>query len=101
MTFMHTVFLSVLLLIAFSLAFYMAFFQPGMNFTPLSNPGQSILSVMSYIVGAVDYNGLFSLSHENLSKDEHLEVAYLPISILLWIVFLVIMVILLVNMLVS
>ena len=101
MTFFHTALLSALLLVAFSLAFHMAFYQPGMDFTPLSHPGQAILTVLTYVTGGADYNGLFSLSHENISREEHLEIPYLTISILLWVTFLIIMIILLANMLVS
>ena len=78
----------------------MAFFLPGMDLSPFYNPGLSILTVLTYVTGAVDYTGLFSLSHVKLSEEEHIEIPFLPISIILWIIFLFVMVILLVNMLV-
>ena len=99
-TFIHTIFLSALLLVAFSLAFYMAFFRPEMEFSrsPHSTPGRSILTVLTYVTGNIEYNGLFSLSHDG---GQPMEIPFLPISSLLWIVFIIIMLIVLVNMLVS
>ena len=96
-TFSHTIFLSVLLLVAFWVAFYMAFFSPEMQFTPFSNPGISIFSGMTYATGHVEFNDLFSLSHDG---DKHRDLPFLPVSIMLWITFLIIMIILLINMLV-
>lgn len=96
-TFSHTIFLSVLLLVAFSVAFYMAFFSPGIKFTPYSNPGLSVFSSMTYATGNVEFNNLFSLSH---SGDSHQDLPFLPVSVMLWITFLIIMIILLINMMV-
>lgn len=96
-TFSHTIFLSVLLLMAFSVAFYMAFFIPGIEPTPFSNPGLSLFSTMTHATGNVDFNGLFMLSYDG---DDDQELPFLPVSIMLWITFLIIMIILLINMLV-
>ena len=96
-TFSHTVFLSVLLLIAFSVAFYMAFFSPGIEFTPFSNPALSFFSTMTYATGNVEFNDLFSLSHDG---NQQRDIPFPPVSIMLWITFLIIMIILLINMLV-
>ena len=100
-TFLHTILLTALLLIAFSIAFYMAFYDPSIDFAPFSNPGRSILSVLTYISSGLDYNGLFSYSHQSISEEEHRQLPFLPASVLLWITFLIIMIILLINMLAS
>ena len=100
-TFFRTVLLSFLLLVAFFLAFYMAFHIPGMEFSssPFYNPELTLLTVLTYVTGGADYNEVFGLSHERgrvLATPP-----FLPVSIILWISFLIIMVILLINMLVS
>ena len=100
-TFFRTILLSLLLLIAFFLAFYMAFHVPGTDFSasPFFSPAQTFLTAMTYVTGGGDYNGVFGLSH---NRGEVLETPpFLPVSVILWIGFLIIMVILLVNMLVS
>ena len=79
----------------------MAFFHFGMNFTPLANPARSLLTVLTYLTGGADYNGLFSLSHDSISEEDHRQLPFLPVSVLLWITFLIIMIILLINMLVK
>ena len=76
----------------------MAFLHPGLSFAPLSTPGLSILSVLAYMTGAADFNGVFALS-EGLGKSS-VPIPFLPISIMLWITFVFVMVVLLINMLV-
>lgn len=100
-TFVHTIFLSVLLLIAFSLAFYMAFFSPGLDFTPFSNPGLSLFTVLTYVTAETDFSGLFSLSFDGNDNTRRGDLPFLPISVVLWTTFIIIMIILLINMLVS
>ena len=99
-TFIRTILLSLLLLIAFFLAFYMAFHVPGTDFlaSPFFSPAQTFLTTMTYITGEGDYNGVFGLSYD---RGKVLETPpFLPVSVILWIGFLIIMVILFVNMLV-
>ena len=78
----------------------MAFFFPGLPFASLSTPGLSILSVLAYITGSADFNGVFALS-EGLDGTNLVPIPFLPISIMLWITFVIVMVVLLINMLVS
>ena len=99
-TFIRVVLLSFLLLIAFSLAFYMAFYRPGAEFStsPFYNPAQSFLTILTYSLGGADYNGLFALSHEG--QTDLVPPPFLTVSIILWVLFLIGMLILLINMLV-
>ena len=99
-TFLRAIVLFVLLWIAFSIAFYMAFYDPEQLFAPLSTPGLSILSVLAYITGSADFYGVFSLSEE-LNSETSVHIPFIPISIILWITFVIVMVVLLINMLVS
>lgn len=100
-TFIRIVLLSFLLLVAFSLTFYMAFYRPGAEFftSPFYNPAQTFLTVLTYSLGGADYNGLFALSHEG--EINLVQPPFLTVSIILWILFLIFMLILLINMLVS
>ena len=91
----------LLLLIAFVLAFYMAFHVPGTDFSasPFFSPVHTFLTVMTYVTGGGEYNGLFGLSH---NRGAVLKTPpFFPVSVILWVGFLIVMVILLVNMLVS
>ena len=103
-TFVQALFLSVPILIAFTLAFHMAFYSPGVEFSPFSDPAQTIVTVLSYSLGLADYNVLFALSQEgemdNVRPKENL-VPFPVASTILWVLFLIVMLILLVNMLVS
>ena len=100
-TFIRVVLLSFLLLVAFSLAFYMAFYRPGAEFftSPFNNPAYTFLTVLTYSLGGADYNGLFGLSHEG--EENLVQPPFLTISIIVWVLFLIGMLILLINMLVS
>ena len=60
-----------------------------------------MMSVLTYITGGADYNGLFSFSHQSISAEQHRQLPFLPASVLLWITFLIIMIVLLINMLAS
>ena len=101
-TLIQAAFLSLLLLIAFSLSFYMAFFRPGMEFesSPFFHPAQTFLTVMTYAFGGAEYNGIFALSHDT-GTTTLVEPPFLPVSVLLWFFFLAAVLILLINMLVS
>lgn len=99
-TFIRTILLSLLLLVAFFLAFYMAFHVPGTDSSasPFFSPAQTFLTAMTHVTGEVDYNGVFGLSYTRGQMIQ--SPPFLPVSVILWIAFLIIMVILLVNMLV-
>ena len=103
LTFIRTLLLLLLLLFAFFLAFFMAFHVPGTEFasSPFASPGQTMVTVWTYVTGGGDYNSLFRLSHEPRGSELVTRRPFLPISILLWIIFLIMMVILFINMLVS
>jgi len=60
-----------------------------------SNPGRAIVKLMAMTIGELDYNDLF---HQNENEEE---IAFPPVSFLLWIIFLVTMPVLLSNLLVS
>lgn len=105
-TFIQATLLFFPILIAFSLAFYMAFNLPGMTISPFGNHIRSIVTVLTYSLGGADYNALFALSHvegEGSALDQ-LRDRLIPFPItsgILWVLFLIVMLILLVNMLVS
>lgn len=98
-TFVQAFFLAFPIMIAFALAFYMAFYSPELESSPFFNPFLTSLTVLSYSFGGADYNGLFALSHEGETNLEPLP--FPTVSIILWVLFLIMMLILLVNMLVS
>ena len=105
-TFVQALFLSVPILIAFTLAFHMAFYSPGVKLSPFFNPAQTIITVLSYSLGGADYNALFALSHERemdnvIIREDPERVPFRIAATILWILFLIVMLILLVNMLVS
>ena len=63
--------------------------------TAFSNPGRAIVKVMAMTTGELDYDELY---HQQEGEDE---IAFPPVSFLLWIIFLVLMPVLLSNLLVS
>ena len=60
-----------------------------------SHPGRAIVKVMTMTTGELDYDEIF---HQQEGKNE---IAFLPVSFLLWVVFLVLIPVLLNNLLVS
>ena len=78
----------------------MAFFYPGLPFAPLATPELSVLTSLAYITGAADFNGVFALPDER-SSEKRVQIPFAPISVILWITFVIVMVVLLINMLVS
>ena len=63
--------------------------------TAFSHPGRAIVKVMAMTTGELDYDELY---HQQEGEDE---IAFPPVSFLLWIIFLVLMPVLLSNLLVS
>ena len=63
--------------------------------TPFSHSGRAIVKVMAMTTGELDFDDLF---HQQEGEDE---IAFPPLSFLLWIIFLVLMPVLLSNLLVS
>jgi len=63
--------------------------------TPFSHPGRALVKVMAMTTGELDFDDLY---HQQEGEDE---IAFPPVSFLLWIVFLVLMPVLLSNLLVS
>jgi len=63
--------------------------------TAFSHPGRAIVKVMAMTTGELDYDDLY---HQQEGEDE---IAFPPVSFLLWIIFLVLMPVLLSNLLVS
>ena len=63
--------------------------------TAFSHPGRAIVKVMAMTTGELDYDDLF---HQQEGEDE---IAFPPVSFILWVVFLVLMPVLLSNLLVS
>ena len=100
-TFIRAAFISFLLLIAFSLAFYMAFHVPELQHSPFFTPSQTILTVLTFGLGGADYNGLFALSPAYEEGPDKPGPPFVTVSIILWILFIVGILILLINMLVS
>ena len=102
-TFCKVIILSFLLVIAFSLGFYMAFHQPltvTASRSPFSSPARSIVKTMTMIVGEFDYEDIFHLS--SLEPEVMLEeIPYFQVANLLWILFLIVAPILFLNLLVS
>ena len=60
-----------------------------------SNPGRAIVKVMTMTTGELDYDEIF---HQQEGEEE---LAFLPVSFILWIIFLVLIPVLLNNLLVS
>ena len=63
--------------------------------TAFSNPGRALVKLMAMTTGELDYDVLY---HQQGGEEE---VAFPPVSFLLWIIFLVLMPVLLSNLLVS
>ena len=97
--------LSFVLVITFALTFYMAFFEPGIEFSrsPFATPGRAIIKTITMTTGEFEYDGIFRQTPGGLSPgttDIPPELPFLPISFLLWIIFIIVMPILLTNLLV-
>ena len=66
--------------------------------SPFSDPPRSLLKTMTMTTGELTFDEIFRLDPSGQSDAS--EIAYLPVSAILWIVFIVLMPILLTNMLV-
>jgi len=99
-TFLKAVILFALLVLAFSLAFYMIFFEPQYQRSPFSSPGRAILKGMTMTTGDFDFDSLFRLS-PNGEKEGVDDISFPAITVILWMIFIILMPILLTNMLVG
>lgn len=103
-TFVRIAIPAFLLVLAFTMSFYMLFFVPNPLYaaSPFATPGLSIIKAMTMSAGEVDYNSIFQLTSEGAaSEDEVLSPIPYPVSFLIWIFFLILMPILLMNLLTS
>ena len=104
-TFCKVIVLFLLLVIAFSLAFFMAFNIPNGTFrhSPFATPARSMVKTMTMIVGEFEYEQIFNLSSLEAKKTEDVfvPIAYDEVANLLWVIFLVLGPILFLNLLVK
>lgn len=105
-TFCKVIVLTCLLVVAFSLSFYMAFYNPKKIFarSPFYIPGRSLVKTMTMIAGEFEYESIFNFpSLPQSRKFEDLipeEVPNLEMATILWILFLILAPILYLNLLV-
>ena len=103
-TFWKLIILTALLVIAFSLSFYMVFNEPGILFSrsPFADPARSILKTMTMITGELDFDAIFKQTPGGVltADDVPGQVPFPEVSYMLWIIFLILMPILLSNLLV-
>lgn len=103
-TFWKLIILTGLLVVAFGLSFYMAFFQPGDLFvrSPFSDPARSILKTMTMTTGEFEFDNIFQQTPGGASSVAEIpgDIPFQVVSYLLWIIFLILMPILLTNLLV-
>ena len=103
-TFWKLIVLTALLVMAFSLSFYMVFNEPGILFSrsPFADPARSILKTMTMITGELDFNAIFKQTPGGVltADDVPGQVPFPEVSYMLWIIFLILMPILLSNLLV-
>lgn len=100
--FIKVIILSGLLVMTFSLTFYLAFNQldPLFRVSPFASPLNSIWKTMTMMTGELDYESIF----RQASGGSDTEVPGLPfpeIAYILWFLFLILMPVLLNNLLVS
>lgn len=100
--FVKVIILTGLVVITFSLSFYLAFnqLQPLFRASPFASPLNSIWKTMTMMTGELDYESIF----RQASGGSDTKIPGLPfpeVSYLLWILFLIVMPILLNNLLVS
>jgi ankyrin repeat protein len=101
-TFLRVVIIAFLFVVAFSLAFYMILFKPVLpgeeiNVSTFRTPGLSIIKTMVMTIGEFEYDTIFGNSIE--ARDQLTE--FSGLAYFLWIIFLIMMSILLVNLLVG
>ena len=74
-----------------------------MQASPFATPGLSIIKAMTMAVGEIEFDSIFRLTPGGVSDidDVPTPIPYTGVSILLWIFFLILMPILLMNLLVS
>ena len=75
---------------------------PIVQASPFATPGLSIVKTMVMGVGEMDFQAVFQLTSENVSSIELVpeSIPYPGVSYLLWVLFLILMPILLMNLLV-
>ena len=71
------------------------YFHSILQRNAFSNPGRAIVKVMTMTTGELDYDAIF---HQQEGEEE---IAFLPVSSILWVIFLVLIPVLLNNLLVS
>ena len=74
-----------------------------MQSSPFATPGLSIIKAMTMAVGEMDFEEIYRLTSGGVSDIDEVPtpIPYTGVSILLWIFFLILMPILLMNLLVS
>lgn len=96
-TFMRMVLLSLLLVLSFSFAFYMLFYKPDLQvLTPFASPGRTIIKTMTMTTGEFEFDTIFQQGGDSTE-----DVPFFPVSVILWIIFIILMPILLTNLLVG
>lgn len=70
-----------------------------MQRSPFSNTGIAIIKALSMTSGDYDFDSFFHFSPSGDSDDQE-DVPFLPVAIVIWILFIILMPILLINMLV-
>ena len=92
-TFLKIVVMALFFLMAFGMAFYMALLQDGRGCYAFSNPLKSLLKTLTMTTGEFEYDSIF----EDPTQPLH----YYISAIIIWVIFIVMMPILLMNLLVG
>ena len=92
-TFLKIVVMALFFLMAFGIAFYMALLQKGRGCYAFSNPLKSLLKTLTMTTGEFEYDSIF--------EDPNQPLHYYVSAIVIWVVFIVMMPILLMNLLVG
>ncbi|XP_064390866.1 transient receptor potential cation channel subfamily A member 1 homolog [Halichondria panicea] len=100
MTTLKMLLLTMLLIMSFGIPFFMVFFDVNAIRSPFSDVPRSLLKVMTMTTGELDYDTIFHLDPSG-GSDGADKIRFPPISIILWIIFIILMPIILTNMLTS
>ena len=92
-TFLKIVAMALFFLMAFGMAFYMALLQEGRGCYAFSNPLKSLLKTLTMTTGEFEYDSIF--------EDPNQPLHYYISAIIIWVIFIVMMPILLMNLLVG
>ncbi len=81
------------------LGYCMQFFSICLQRSPFYSTSRSLVQLLSMTAGGFDFGSLFRLSPDGESEEAE-EIPYLAVSYILWVIFIILMPILLINLLV-